>query len=329
VSVFRRVVGPGLCGLRTWVVFGSLAPIVVVLTLLASATDAAPKAPAGPRLGLDRVTGSQLPNNGGEAEVVVVCLVRQAVSAPCRGTIQLLARGKAARRLVGSAPVAGGSIKALAAGQSRRIRLRLRPGARRVLRTHVLALRLVAYQAGWPPVAKNVSAAIERPFLGHGLPNRVVVERPPRGDPQSGANYLKYSWKWDIPAHHYLELPDFKCPPDAPYVRNRRSTKPNAEADMNASATDGTGYGNFLTAHTVNREAAIDLRDHRRLKLRIMTGWPEGGFFRNSVWAPPFSGGHFELSVVCTNVDNGAEFGFAWVRDDPETTNAGLFPWGA
>jgi hypothetical protein len=240
-----------------------------------------------------------------------------------------LARGIAARRLVGSAPVATASIKALAAGQSRPIQLRLRPAARRVLRTHVVALRLVVHQAGWPPVAKSVSAATARPVLGHARPNRVVVERPPHGDPQSGANYLKYSWKWDIPGGHYLVLPDFKCPPEAPFVANRRSTKPNAEADMNASATDGTGYGNFVTAHTVNREAAIDLRDHRRLKLRIMTGWPEGGFFRNSVWAPPFSGGHFELSVVCTNVDNGAESGFAWVRDDPETTNAGLFPWGA
>jgi hypothetical protein len=307
-----------------------MAPIVVVLTLLAGATDAAPKAPAGPRLGLDRVTGRQLPNNGGEAEVVVACLRRQAASGACRGTIQLLARGKA-RRLVGSAPVAGVSIKALAAGQSRPIRLRLRPAARRVLRTQVLALRIVLHQAGWPPLAMNVSAAIERPFLGHARPNRVVVEQPPRNgsEPKSGVNYVEYNWKWDIPAHHYLELPEFKCPPDAPYVRNRRSTKPNAEADMKASATDGTGYGNFVTAHTVSREGYIDWNQRTRLKLRIMTGWPEGGFFRNSVWAPAFTNGHFELSVVCTNTDTGGLYGFAWIRDDPQITNAGLFPWGA
>jgi hypothetical protein len=313
------------------VVFGSLAPIVVILTLLASATDAAPRAPIWPRLGLDRVTGSQLPNNGREAQVMVVCLGRPAASAPCRGTIRLLARGNAARRLVGSAPVAGASIKALAAGQSRPIRLRLRAAARRVLPTHVLALRVVVYQAGRPPVAKNVSATIQRPFLGHARPNHVLVQQPPSNgsEPKSGVNYLEYNWKWDIPAGHYLVLPEFKCPPEAPYVRNRRSTKPNAEADMKASATDGTGYGNFVTAHTVNREGYIDWSQTTRLKLRIMTGWPEGGFFRNSVWAPPFTNGHFELSVVCTNTNTGGLYGFAWIRDDPETTNAGLFPWGA
>lgn len=64
---------------------------------------------------------------------------------------------------------------------------------------------------------------------------------------------------------------------------------------MTANATDGTGYGNFVTAHTVSREGYTDWTQTRRLKMRIMTGWPEGGFFRNSVWAPPFSQGHFEL----------------------------------
>lgn len=274
--------------------------------------------------------GSQLPYMGGEAEVAVVCVGRRAGSAACRGEIRLLARGIAARRLVGSAPVANAFIKSLAAGQSRRIRLRVSPAARRALPTHVLALKLVVRQAGRPPVAKNVSATVQRPFLGDARPNRVVVEQPPSNgrEPKSGANYLKYSWKWDIPAGTYLVLPDFKCPPEAPYVSNQSSTKPNAEAAMKASATDGTGYGNFVTAHTVNREGFIDWSQTTRLKLRIMTGWPEGGLFRNSVWAPPFSGGHFELSVVCTNTDTGGLYGFAWIRDDPEITNAGLFPWG-
>ena len=96
---------------------------------------------------------------------------------------------------------------------------------------------------------------------------------------------------------------------------------------MTANATDGTGYGNFVTAHTVSREGYTDWTQTRRLKMRIMTGWPEGGFFRNSVWAPPFSQGHFELSVICTNADAGALYGYAWVRDDPQTPDSDLFPW--
>lgn len=182
VSVFRRAHRPRGSA-RGGVVIGSLVSIGVILTLVAGGASAAPRAPAGSRLGFDRVTGSQLPNNGDDAEVVVVCRGRPAASAPCHGEIRLLTRGNAARRLVGSAPVASAPIRSLPAGQSRRIRLRLRLAARRVLPTHELALRLVVYQARWPPVAKNVSAALERPFLGHARPDRVVAEQPPGSVP--------------------------------------------------------------------------------------------------------------------------------------------------
>jgi hypothetical protein len=52
-----------------------------------------------------------------------------------------------------------------------------------------------------------------------------------------------------------------------------------------------------------------------------MAGWPEGGFWYNSVWAPPGEDGTFSLTVTCTDLDNSDA---AFVRQGYEKT---FFPW--
>jgi hypothetical protein len=137
------------------------------------------------------------------------------------------------------------------------------------------------------------------------------------------------------PGRHYLDLPSFDCPSDAPYVASN-GTKiyttagwSGTKAKIQASASDGTGWqdgfdqASVAARHTDNWVSAGN-------DYRVMTGWLEGTWRYNSVWAPLFSDGHFGLSVTCTSSSSPSDVAWVlnhrppWGSDVPGEL---LFPW--
>jgi hypothetical protein len=85
-------------------------------------------------------------------------------------------------------------------------------------------------------------------------------------------------------------------------------------------AKAGTGYGGFnvpnVQHYSGKRGSYPDYK--------VMTGWPEGGFAFNSIWAPvAFEDGHFELTVTCTSSTDRDQIAYA---NDP-VKDEFLFPW--
>jgi hypothetical protein len=316
--------------------------VAVVAGVIAGAAGSASGAALSPQLRFARFLGSELPNNGSMAEVVVSCAGSPGTR--CSGVLQLLPRGAAAQRLVGSGPIASRSIRNAYAGQEDAIVLRLGERSREALaRGNVLRLAVVLRQVGGRSVARNLVAAKERAIVGHRRPNSVVRHIVRRLSGRSAtsaaaATTVDYSWSWHIPVRHFLVLPDFRCPSSAPYVAGstntrtyspRRAPRPIAGPRvwarigmLRAAAKSGTGYASFTTPHLTN---------HRGV--RMMTGWPEGSWTTNNAWAPVlFEDGKFELKVTCTSSD--ALDDVAWVGEDVKQTSAevtfptaAVFPW--
>ena len=142
-------------------------------------------------------------------------------------------------------------------------------------------------------------AARERPVIGHSHPDRVIRHT------LGSASDVTYNWKWDFGPGKYLILPEFTCPPNAPFVRSNGTTVEDrddshkviraiSKADIVAVAKAGTGYAGF-------RVPKIRTTREGRKELFQMFGWPEGSVFSNSVWAPILDSGHFELTVTCAD----------------------------
>jgi hypothetical protein len=163
----------------------------------------------------------------------------------------------------------------------------------------VLALTVRLRQRNRAPVSRRMLVARERPVIGHSHPDHVVRHT------LGSASEITYSWKWDFGAREYLMLPEFTCPPNAPFVMSNGTTVEDkddsnrviraiSKADIVAVAKAGTGYAGFKVPKI--RTA----RDGSKT-LYQMFGWPEGSVFSNSVWAPLLQSGHFELTVTCAS----------------------------
>ena len=55
-----------------------------------------------------------------------------------------------------------------------------------------------------------------------------------------------------------------------------------------------------------------------------MLGWPQGGVFENSIWAPLTRDGSFSLKVTCTNAKG---YGAAYLVDSVSRFQQDFFPW--
>ncbi len=287
--------------------------------ILAAAAGAAPQPVAGGRMEFAPFAGSELQNANGQAEVLVTCS-GSATSARCSGTVELSPRGSSTRRLTGSATLASASIT-IPADSERGVILRLSRRVRTALTGHVLDLTVTLRQRNRHPISRRMLAARERPVIGHSRPDHVIRHT------LGSASDITYNWKWDFGPRTYLILPEFTCPPDAPFVRSNgtkvedrddshKVIRAISKADIVAVAKAGTGYAGF-------RVPKIRTTRDGRNELYQMFGWPEGGVLSNSVWAPFLESGHFELTVTCAStyvaqVSVGSAF-FAQVER--------IFPW--
>ena len=283
--------------------WSKLARGLVVLAGLASAwipaaaAGAAPQPVGGGRMEFAPFAGSELQNANGKAEVLVACS-GSATNARCSGTVELSPRGSSTRRLTGSATLASASIT-IPAGSERGVILRLSRRVRKALTGHVLDLTVKLRQRNRHPISRRMMAARERPVIGHSHPDRVIRHT------LGSASDVTYNWKWDFGPGKYLIVPEFTCPPNAPFVRSNGTTVEDrddshkviraiSKADIVAVAKAGTGYGGF-------RVPKIRTTREGRKELFQMFGWPEGSVFSNSVWAPILDSGHFELTVTCAD----------------------------
>ncbi|HEY1636600.1 MAG TPA: hypothetical protein VGF64_17735 [Acidimicrobiales bacterium] len=154
-------------------------------------------------------------------------------------------------------------------------------------------------------------------ILGHSRPDSVTV-----GD---NGNSRTFHWHWNIEHGQRLDLPAWEAPKDTPYIATNSKEKGQEgelakvwEADMTVQASEGVGYSGFRVPS--EKQQAL-----------YMTGWPQGDFFSNSVWASLIHDGWFDLTVTTTRGD-GSDVGAA--RELPVDANAGqhrfpqlLFPW--
>jgi hypothetical protein len=286
---------PGAWGTVAWglVLFVGL----VSVWILASAAAAAPRPVAGGRLGFAPFAGSELPNVNGKVEVFVACS-GSASNASCSGTVELSPRGPSTQRLTGSPTLASASITIPLNGE-RSVILSLSRRVREALTGHVLALTVTLRQRNRNPISRRMLAARERPVIGHSHPNHVVRHI------LGSASDISYNWEWDFGPHSYLILPEFTCPPNAPFVRSNgtkvedrddsnKVIRTISKADIVAVAKAGTGYAGF-------RVPKIRTTRDGGKELYQMFGWPEGSVFSNSVWSPLTESGHFNLTVTCAS----------------------------
>jgi hypothetical protein len=265
----------------------------VLLALFASAfigTAAAAAAPA--ELKLDPVSGTAMPTAGGEIELNLVCSGNG--KQDCKGRVELLARGSADEL----ESVLAGDPVAVDVGEEADPRFALSEEAREYLRdSGALPVTIVIRQPDGSTASRQSVIAEAKP----------VPIGPPtvsnRGGASSSAveeeNTLTYTWSKKLRWGTAAVMGDFRCPASHPFVaRGNPAGYYGWSGDVQLSASAGVGYAAFddvVAKPFWDREF---LGGHRAW---TMTGWYEGGLFRNSIWAPAFEDGSFRLSVTCTN----------------------------
>ncbi len=266
--------------------------------------------------------GSVLPTGAGIAEVSIGC----PATAPgaCRGSVVLVPRGDTARTL-GSRALASAQFR-LARGADADLKLRLSGPARRALSHGPLYVIAVLRGAGSRSpvnvIAKRpVALASERPFNAPPQAPRASAAYECPSSQGVYAQCMDFSWSWKIPAGHFLKMNRFSCPADMPRVAQGRQLLVEIGAGvvsefrgkLEASASDGTGYGAFKKA-IVKTTHATDA-----ISFFNMLGWPQGHFESNSIWAPLFRDGSFSLKVTCTSA-TGTDA--AWIDDGDSVESA-------
>jgi hypothetical protein len=266
---------------------------LLALLLSAGVTSAA-AAPVG-KPAFDPAMGSSVPAQGSRTDVSVRCAGSQ--KATCSGALRILR---------GGAPVATKSFK-IVGGRDSTITMKLNKA---LPAGQSLSVNLELSSRGRVVARRPVTLAGGTVYNGSATPKSVKVEHPSRGQ---GTGTIKiYTWSWTIPAHHYLAMPAWTCPGDAPYVQGAKTQAYGREGKLVAKASAGTGYYNFRYPRT-----------KKYGKQFYMTGWEAGGFFSNSVWAPIGTDGHFDFKATCTD-----SFGDgAYSNSNSKKALGWIFPW--
>lgn len=291
----------------------------------ASQLPAAGEAAVSGKAVFSRGIGAALPNDGKMAVVNVSCPDKS--RSVCRGSVALVPGGGTARTL-GSRALARTSFT-LARGTLVGLKLRLSPSARRALSRgplYVTAVLDAALSRSRVKVIARRAVAVvpARPFKALMAPR----ESAPF-DCWENAQCVDFSWSWTIPKGHMLVMQKFTCPADEPRLHqgSHKNGYGQTDAEIEASASQGTGYSAFTLAKVVKIEPNDD---HTSTSYYNMVGWPTGDAFFNNVWAPLFEDGHFKLVVTCTN----AASPYAGGRGAAEGNNGNFdntpdlfFPW--
>jgi hypothetical protein len=301
-----------------WAVGFTLGTIVLAASWLSAGSAAA----ASARLSFDKGTGSVFPTRNGETEVSVDC--EGAVGAKCRGFVVLLPQGNGKEELGGDS-IGKKSFKA-PSDTDVDLRISLDRDASRAASDEPLRVKAVLKQKGSRKAADELAAVLyeAKPFK---------TSQAPRAS--ASANTTEFSWNFDIPAGHYLPLKAFSCPADMKQITaGTEFGGPNRGlAHMAAipfSASSGVGYAGFDRANISGA-----LAGHAYFNIVNMFGWPAGGFWENSIWAPAGERGKFSFKVTCTDA-SGYNVGAADVpvikiifSDDINTVRTAqqFFPW--
>lgn len=165
-----------------------------------------------------------------------------------------------------------------------------------------------ASSATHPPRGETLDAA--RP--------KVTTEQLPK---IGGASESIKVFSWNIPAHHYVTMPEWYCPSGTPYFKtNGVNTQGGTiyQADIRVEASDGVGYRTGLiyvswkNITVRNKPNAAETLDPRVPGQTTVAGYPigfqQGNFASNSIWAPIFKGGTFRMWVTCTSSLSDAAF---------------------
>jgi hypothetical protein len=275
--------------------------------------------------------GAALPYRGGVSVVRVSC--HGVAGGRCVGSVRLFPRGDRTRGLVGSAALATSPVS-LKTHRSTKVRLKLSQRARRALGNSTLAVTIELHQGKAVRGKKATNLGVARPITGDPKPDDVDTDHPPRGGGGT-ATVKTFSWRWHIPAAHYLLLPAFTCPSDAPNIATNGTEiaflgkRPvGMKAKIDADASDGIGYkdGFWLNVAERHTDGWWYLFSKPYPNYRVATGWDSGSWSFNSVWAGLFDGGDFSLSVTCT--DTVAPRTVAWVLDGvPDLIGTMDAPW--
>jgi hypothetical protein len=295
--------------------FGALA---LALVLFADGSAGA----ASTRLSFDKGAGSVFPARNGETEVSVDC--EGADGRKCRGSVLLFPQGMSKEELGGDS-VGKKSFKA-PTDTDVDLRIELDRDAGRAASDQPVRVRAVLLKKGSRKAADEHTAVLyeAEPFKTSQAPTA-----------SASAGSTEFSWNFDIPAGHYLPLNAFSCPADMKQITaGAEFGGPNRGlAHMAAipfTASSGVGYAGFDRANISGA-----LSGHLYFNIVNMFGWPAGGFWENSIWAPAGERGRFSFKVTCTDV-SGYNRGAADVpvikiilSDDINTVKTGqqFFPW--
>jgi hypothetical protein len=261
--------------------------------------------------------GQVIPTHAGKSLVTVLC-DGSSYKSHCRGSLQIVPRG-ATRAALGPAPIAAVSLGLQDNANGDHI-LDLSTAAKQLLANHYLSVTLRLTQPGRSLKARPALLALERRTLASRNPSRVQHFRSPAGSTTTST----YTWDWTIKAGSFKVLPDWRCPGGEPNIARGRTLNDGWagwEAKLEVEASSGTGYAAFDQAHTSSFRAAVAGPWYK------MHGWPEGGWFHNSAWAPWTTSGHFKLKVTCTSFDQSTPFGRAGLYQAQVYSTWQLFPW--
>ena len=128
-----------------------------------------------------------------------------------------------------------------------------------------------------------------------------------------GASTSTKVFSWNIPATHYVLMPEYSCPSGTPYfmsngVEHKQAVFPQDwnsplryqayEADFRVEASDGVGYKgglHYIKLKTVNVRVKPGDADTQNPRVApqytdvvVATGFEKGTWAGNSIWAPVF-----------------------------------------
>ncbi|MFN8217142.1 MAG: hypothetical protein U0R71_11165 [Solirubrobacterales bacterium] len=260
--------------------------VLIVAAFAGSATALA----AAPQLQVDPASGAALPTAGGKVELNLLCA--GGGGQDCRGRVELSGRGSAS----GLGEVLARDTVPVRTGDTADPRLALDAAARDFLR-----------ETGPLPVTISIS----RPDGSTDSRRGAIVAMTPvpvgaptvsRGGARisavAGDNTLTYTWSKKLRAGTAAVMGDFRCPASHPFVARGGGIWYGYAGDVKLTASEDVGYAAFTDVAVKpfwSQDAFAGMR------VWTMTGWYEGGLFRNSIWAPPFKEGSFRLSITCSS----------------------------
>jgi hypothetical protein len=266
--------------------------MLLTALLVAACLGAASAAAAPADLKLDPVVGEALPSAGGKVQVSLVC--QGDGKKDCKGRVEILGRG--AGDELGS--VLAGDKVSVDVDDQTDSRFELTQDARDYLREHgPLPVDVVVREADGSTATRQM--VIEEPKL-------VPIGAPTVGHSEGATasevdDVLTYVWNRNLRAGTAAAMGEFRCPAAFPLVaKGGKGIYYGVGARVDLTASEGVGYGAF---DDVIEKPFWNENDFGGSRMWTMVGWWAGGFFRNSIWAPPFKAGHFRLSITCTRVD--------------------------